>query len=51
MTSKERMMRVLRREKPDRLPVTIHQWQSYYLDKYMGGIDALDAFKLCGLDV
>ena len=50
MTSKERMMRALHREKPDRLPVTIHQWQQYHLDTYMGGMDALDAFKTCGLD-
>ena len=27
MTSKERMMRALNREEPDRLPVTVHQWQ------------------------
>jgi hypothetical protein len=27
MTSKERMLRALAREKPDRLPVTVHQWQ------------------------
>ncbi|MCC6354153.1 MAG: hypothetical protein IT577_09725 [Verrucomicrobiae bacterium] len=50
MTSKERMMRALRREKPDRLPVTIHQWQACHLEDYMGGVDALDAFKACGLD-
>jgi uroporphyrinogen decarboxylase len=50
MTSKERMMRALNREKPDRLPVTIHQWQQYHLDTYMGGMDALSAFQACGLD-
>ncbi len=50
MTSKERMLRALDLEKPDRLPVTIHQWQQYHLDKYLGGMDALDAFKACGLD-
>ena len=50
MTSKQRMMAALAREKPDRLPVTIHQWQQYHLDTYFGGIDALDAFKACGLD-
>jgi hypothetical protein len=44
------MLRALAREKPDRLPVTIHQWQQYHLDTYMGGMDALDAFKTCGLD-
>jgi uroporphyrinogen decarboxylase len=50
MTSKERMMRALRCERPDHLPVTVHQWQQYHLDKYMNGIDALWAFKLVGLD-
>jgi uroporphyrinogen decarboxylase len=50
MTSKERMMRALNREKPDRVPVTIHQWQQWHLDRYMGGVDALEAFKICGMD-
>jgi uroporphyrinogen-III decarboxylase len=50
MTSKERMMSAVRREKPDRLPVTIHQWQQYHLDTYMGGMDALSAFKATGMD-
>ncbi len=43
-------MRALNREKPDRLPVTIHQWQQYHLDTYLGGVDALEAFRRCGLD-
>lgn len=50
MTPKERMMRALRREKPDRVPVTIHQWQQWHLDNYMSGMDALSAFKAVGLD-
>jgi uroporphyrinogen-III decarboxylase len=50
MTSKERMMRALKMEKPDRLPVTIHQWQQWHLDKYMGGMDSLSAFRATGLD-
>ena len=50
MTAKERMMRALRREKPDRLPVTIHQWQPYHLREYMGGCDQLEAFVRSGLD-
>ncbi len=50
MTSKERMMRALRREKPDCLPVTIHQWQAYHLREYMGGCDQLEAFIRSGLD-
>ena len=50
MTSKERMMRALHREKPDRLPATIHQWQQYHLDTYMGGVDPLTAFRQTGMD-
>ena len=50
MTSKERMLRALAREKPDRLPVTIHQWQQYHLDTHLRGIDALEAFQVCGMD-
>ncbi|UCH35194.1 MAG: hypothetical protein JSV65_02250 [Armatimonadota bacterium] len=50
MTSKERLMRALRREQPDRLPCTVHQWQGYHLDEYLGGISALAAFARCGMD-
>jgi hypothetical protein len=50
MTSKERMLRALHREKPDRLPVTIHQWQQYHLDTCLPGLDALAAFKVTGMD-
>ncbi len=50
VTSKERMLRALAREKPDRLPVTVHQWQAYHLDTYLGGASALEAFGMFGLD-
>ena len=50
MTSKERMMRALNKEKPDRLPVSLHQWQKYHLDKYLGGMSDLDAFEKFGFD-
>lgn len=50
MTAKERMLRALQREKPDRLPATIHQWQQYHLDTYLGGMDDLTAFKATALD-
>ena len=50
MTSKERMMCALHGEKPDRLPVTIHQWQGYHLDKYLSGATPLEAFQQCGMD-
>ena len=36
--------------KPDRMPATVHQWQGYHLDTYMGGISDMEAFKKVGLD-
>ena len=50
MTSKERLLLALRGEKPDRLPVTVHQWQPYHLDTYLGGISDLEAFIRFGMD-
>lgn len=50
MTSKERLLAALNREKPDRLPASIHQWQGYHLKEHMGGISDLEAFKKVGLD-
>jgi hypothetical protein len=50
VTSKERMLRALAREEPDRLPVTVHQWQKYHLDTFLGGVSDLTAFGMFGLD-
>ena len=50
MESKERLLVALDRGKPDRLPVTVHQWQGYHLDEYLDGISALEAFERCGMD-
>jgi hypothetical protein len=50
MNSKERMLIALERGAPDRLPVTVHQWQKYHLDTYMGGMSDLEAFESIGLD-
>src|SRR4030043_383783 len=50
MTSKERMIRALERGKPDRLPVSVHQWQPYHLEEFLGGISELEAFEKFGMD-
>jgi uroporphyrinogen-III decarboxylase len=50
MTSRERMLTALNRGVPDRVPVTIHQWQPYHLSKFMGGVSDLEAFRQVGLD-
>lgn len=36
--------------KPDRLPITIHQWQTSHLEQFMGGMDQVEAFRAVGLD-
>ena len=43
-------MMALNREKPDRLPVTVHQWQGYHLDTYLDGATPLEAFQRFGMD-
>jgi hypothetical protein len=50
MTSKDRMMLAIHREKPDRLPISIHQWQTFHLETFMNGMTALEAFRTVGLD-
>jgi uroporphyrinogen decarboxylase len=44
------MLRALAKGKPDRLPATVHQWQKFHLDTYLGGVTDLEAFKMFGLD-
>jgi len=50
LTSKERMLCAINREKPDMLPVSVHQWQKYHLDKYLGGIPDIEAFEKFRMD-
>ncbi len=50
MTSKERMLTALHKGMPDRLPVSVHQWQAYHLETYLGGISELEAFAKFGMD-
>jgi hypothetical protein len=50
MTSRQRLLTALDQGVPDRLPITIHQWQGYHLRTVMGGCDQLEAFRRAGLD-
>ena len=50
MTSKERMLCALEGGRPDRLPVSVHQWQPYHLEEYLGGISDIEAFEMFGMD-
>lgn len=44
------MRTALTHGQPDRLPVTTHHVQRYFLDTYMGGISSLEFFKAFELD-
>ncbi|UCE21464.1 MAG: hypothetical protein JSV46_04385 [Candidatus Aminicenantes bacterium] len=50
MTSKERFLKALERNKPDRLPVTTHHMMPYFLKTYMNGVSCQDFFDRFGLD-
>ena len=50
MTSRQRMLTALDLGKPERLPVSVHDWMQYYLDEYLGGISKAEAFEMFGLD-
>jgi len=50
MTSKDRLMLAIHKEKPDRLPVSVHQWQKFHLDTFLDGRSDLEAFEKVGLD-
>ena len=43
-------MCALERGRADRLPVSVHQWQPYHLEKYLGGISDIEAFEKFGMD-
>src|SRR4030043_2090734 len=50
MTSKERFLAVLSRQKPDRLPVTTHHVMPYFLKHCMNNISYQEFFDFFGLD-
>jgi hypothetical protein len=50
MSPRERLTTVIKGGIPDRVPVTVHQWQDYHLKHFMGGQRDLEAFIETGLD-
>lgn len=50
MNSRERMLRALNNEKPDRLPCQVHGWMDYYLKTYLNGCDWYQAYERFGMD-
>lgn len=50
MTPKQRLLTAIKRERPDRLPVTTHHLMPYFLNKYMNGISIQEFFDFFKLD-
>ena len=50
MTSRQRLVTALKRDKPDRLPVTTHHVMQYFLDRYMNGASKDEFFDRFGFD-
>ena len=50
MTSRERLIRVLERRAPDRLPVTTHHLMASFLDRYLHGMSSNEFFDRFGMD-
>mgnify|MGYP006290748979 CR=1 FL=1 len=51
MTSRQRLLKALANEKPDRLPATTHTLQNYYLERYENGASFSDFFESHRLDL
>ena len=49
MTGRERYLTALSNERPDRLPVQVHNWMHYYLNRYLDGVDQFDAYDAVGM--
>jgi len=50
MSSKERILTALAGGIPERVPASVHEWQPFHLNRYLGGITDLEAFRRFGLD-
>ncbi len=50
MTGRERLLTMLENGKPDRFSGQVHNWMQYYLDTYMNGMSAEEAYGYFGLD-
>ena len=50
MKGRERFLAALNNQKADRLPCQVHNWMSYYLKTYLGGINDYQAYERFGMD-
>jgi uroporphyrinogen decarboxylase len=50
MTPRERLLTALNNGRPDRLPCQVHGWMEYYLKRYLGTMDWMEANDRFGFD-
>ena len=50
MDARERLLTALSNERPDHLPAQVHNWMIYYLDTYLDGCDAYEAYDRFNMD-
>ncbi|MGC9360201.1 MAG: uroporphyrinogen decarboxylase family protein [Anaerolineae bacterium] len=50
MDGRERFLTAISNQKPDRLPVQVHNWMRYYLDTYLDGCGPYEAYARFGMD-
>lgn len=50
MNGRERLLTAINNKKPDRLPCQVHDWMRYFLDTYLGGMDAWQAYDYFDMD-
>lgn len=51
MTGRQRLLAAIENRKPDRLPVQVHSWMPYYLNRYLSGDDQFAAYQRFGMDM
>lgn len=51
MNSRQRLLKALNNEKPDRMPCQVHSWMPFYLDTYLDGMDQWQAYEKFDMDM
>lgn len=50
MNGRDRFLAAINNQKADRLPCQVHDWMSYYLKTYLGGMNQYEAYAKFGMD-
>ena len=50
MDGRDRFLAAINNQKADRLPCQVHDWMTFYLNKFLNGMDAYKAYEFFGMD-